>query len=106
MHWVPRITISDDGPCFKANKFEEKCYQLGIHLSHVTPYYHQANGLIERWNRTLASMIRPLAEEHREDWDRLIGYCLFAYRTTVHPSTGNIPFFLLHGRDPALPGEA
>ena len=30
---------------------------------------------------------------------------LFAYKTTIHASTGETPFFMLHGRDPKLPIE-
>ena len=33
-------------------------------------------------------------------------YVMFAYRTALHESTQDTPFFLMHGRDPVLPVEA
>ena len=35
-----------------------------------------------------------------------IPYALFAYRTSIHESTQETPFFLMHGRQPVLPIEA
>ena len=39
------------------------------------------------------------------EWDEKLPYVLFAYRSTVQPSTGESPFYLLYGRDPQLPTE-
>lgn len=39
----------------------------------------------------------------REKWAELLDGLLFAYRTSVHASTGYTPFFLVHGRQPRLP---
>ena len=105
-HGAHRIIISDNGPCFKANRLKKECEKLGIRLSRATPYHHQANGLIERWHRIIQGMVRPLTEEHQEDRDEVLDCCLFAYRTSIHPSTGNTPYLLMHGRDPIIPGEA
>ena len=40
------------------------------------------------------------------EWDELLPYVLFAYRSTMQTSTGESPFHLLYGRDPQLPTEA
>ena len=41
----------------------------------------------------------------QNDWDLFIPYVLFAYRTSIHSSTKETPFFLMYGRDPKLPIE-
>jgi hypothetical protein len=41
----------------------------------------------------------------QNDWDTQLPGLLFAYRTSVHSTTGESPFFLNHGRDPILPGH-
>ena len=40
---------------------------------------------------------------HHRDWDALIPFLLFAYRSSIHESTMESPFFLVYGRDPRLP---
>ena len=105
MYGVPRILISDQGPAFKSHLFQMETESVGTKLCYTSPYRHQANGLVEKWNRTLMGMIRPLTELEPRQWDRFIGGVLLAYRTTPHCSTGNTPFFLMQGRDPDIPGE-
>ena len=41
----------------------------------------------------------------QKDWDEFLPYCLFAYRTSKHPSINESPFFMLYGRDAKLPIE-
>ncbi|VDI19227.1 Hypothetical predicted protein [Mytilus galloprovincialis] len=43
---------------------------------------------------------------HQRDWDTFISFVLFAYRTSLHESIQETPFFLMHGRDPVLPVKA
>ena len=39
------------------------------------------------------------------DWDKMLDYVLFAYRTTINKTIKESPFFLLYGRDPILPSD-
>ena len=102
---VPRVIVSDQGPAFTSELYVNETAALGTRVCYTSPYHHQANGLVERWNRTLMGMLKPLTELEPERWDKYIPAALFAYRTTVHASTGNTPFFLMFGRDPDIPGE-
>ena len=49
-------------------------------------------------------MIAKTAEKH-SNWDALLPFLLFAYRSTVQDSVKESPFYLLYGRDPRLPSE-
>jgi len=40
----------------------------------------QIDGLVERFNKILRSLIRKLVNKEGCDWDRLLAYVLFAYR--------------------------
>ena len=58
----------------------------------------QTNGLVERFNKTLKSLLRRAAVDVGEDWDKLLSYLLFAYQEVPQASTGFSPFELLYGR--------
>ena len=68
-----------------------------------TPYHPICNGLVERWNGTLKSMLKRLCQDQPKQWHRLINPVLFAYREVPRESTGFSPF-LLYGCSVRGPG--
>ena len=78
---------------------------LGFHKINTTAYHPQTDGLVERFNRTLTSMLAKTVQRGGRDWDQRIPYVLFAYRASLQKSTQESPFFMLYGRDPRLPTE-
>ena len=106
IHGCPRIVLSDNGPCFTANQFTASMKEMGIDQRYAAPYHQQTNGMVERWNRTLLVMLRPLMQENADNWDEYLQMACFAYRTTPHSSTGRTPFEMLFGRDPVFPRDA
>uniref|UniRef100_A0A8C5AIP4 Integrase catalytic domain-containing protein n=1 Tax=Gadus morhua TaxID=8049 RepID=A0A8C5AIP4_GADMO len=66
-----------------------------------TNVYHPAtDGLCERFNRTLKSMIRKFVLEDARYWHQWLDPLLFAAREVPQASTGFSPFELLYGRRP------
>ena len=63
----------------------------------------QTDGLVERFNWTLKSMLTKLVEARGKNWDKLLGPVLLPYCTTPQSSSGETPFFLMYGRDCHLP---
>lgn len=94
---VPKEILTDQGTNFTSQLLMEVYRLLQVHLIRTTPYHPQTDGLVERFNRTLKSMLRKCANEGK-DWDKLIPYLLFAYREVPQASTGFSPFELLYGR--------
>ena len=66
-----------------------------------TPYHPICNGLVERWNETLKSMLKRLCQDQPKQWHRQINP---AYREVPQESTGFSPFQLLYGRSVRGPG--
>jgi hypothetical protein len=62
-----------------------------------TIFHPQINGQTERFNRTLVNMLLIYTDTHQKDWNIYLLYVLHAYRTSVHSSTKEIPYFLMYG---------
>ena len=99
----PERLITDNGPNFRSNLMEQLCSLLNISHLFTTPYHPQFDGLCERFNRTLASMLRGFVSTHQSDWDVHLPYVMYAYRTAVQESTKETPFFLMFGRQSKEP---
>ena len=68
-------------------------------------YLTQANGLDERFNQTIQSMLVKFCHKSKTNWDDHLDTCTFAYNTSKHNSTKYCPFELMFGRKPVLPVE-
>ena len=101
-HGVPAEVLSDRGRSFLSGLMAEVRKLLGIHQVNTTAYHPQTDGLVERFNRTLISMLVKTVERGGKDWDEHLPFVLFAYRASEQQSTCELPFFLLFGRDPAF----
>ena len=95
---VPEEILTDQGANFTSGLLQEVYRLMGIKPIRTSPYHPQTDGLVERFNHTLKSMLRKTASEEGKDWDDLLPYLLFAYREVPQASTGFSPFELLYGR--------
>ena len=57
-----------------------------------TPYHPETNGIVERVNGTLVKILRKLVNEQSSRWSHMISSVNFAYKISVHSSTGHSPF--------------
>jgi len=96
-HGIPEVIISDNGPQFRSEEFVRYVQSLGVTHRKITPYSPQANGEVERQNKTLLKAIR-IAHSEGKDWKRELNKFLVAYRSTPHSVTGKSPFEIMYGR--------
>ena len=93
---VPKEVLSDLGTQFISDCMKEVSRLLSIRQLTTTPYHPMCNGLVEKFNGTLKTMLRCLCTEKPRQW--YIDTLLFAYQEAPHESTGFSPFELIYGR--------
>ena len=94
---IPDEIVSDQGTNFMSSLITQLCETLGIRKIKSSVYYPQTNGLVERLNGTLKSMLRKFVHDEPKTWDKVLPYVLFSYREVPEASTGFSPFELLYG---------
>ena len=100
---VPNVIHSDQGRQFERRLFKDMCELLQIEKNRITPYHPQSDGMVERFNRTLCTMLGTFVEDNQRIWDTLLPYVMMAYRSTEHETTGMSPNMLMLGQETTIP---
>ena len=75
--------ISDNGPCFKSEKFRKFCTDLEIKHTTSSPHYHEGNGRAERSIQTIKQILK------KSNSDIKVTMAIIAYHDT--PSSSDLP---------------
>ena len=70
----------------------------------TSPYHPQANGLVERLNRTTTECLHTTIEK-QDDWVAALPTIAWVHRSSIDSSTNYEPLRMLIGRKPKLPAE-
>ena len=100
---TPYVIHTDQGVQFESNLFQEMCRLLQIQKTRTTPYHPQSDGMAERNNRTILTMLSAFVNEHQNDWGEHLPYISMAYRAAEHETTGNTPNYMMLGREVTTP---
>ena len=84
------------GPQFTSEHFTKYLEENGIAHRRTTSLWPQANGEIERQNRSILKRLR-IAQAEGRNWKSEIDNFLVIYRSTPHSTTGVSPAQLLFG---------
>lgn len=104
---APKVLFSDRGRNFMSKLVIALCEIFEITQHHTSSYHPQTNGLVERYNSTIAQSLRSYCGKNQDNWPDLIPCVLMAFRKSpsLH-STEFSPFYLLFGEEIRLPFDA
>ena len=102
---APEKLISDQGSEFISHDFNSICDNLGIRRALTTTGHPQANGLVERTNRTLIGILKTFLQGADKNWDYYLPFAQVAINTTLSKTLKEAPYYLVFGRDPHMPVE-
>ena len=100
---IPDQIISDQGTNYMSELIEHIFDVFDIHKTRTAAYHPQADGLSERFVRTIKQMISAFVDQDQKDWDQNLDLFCFAYNTATQSTTKHSPYYLLFGRQPKIP---
>ena len=100
---IPEEILSDNASNFTSQMMHDVLTVLKASQRTTTAYHPQSNGLCERFNGTLKTMLKKATIDNPSEWDTIIPSLLFAYREVPQTTTGFAPFQLMFGRTPRGP---
>ena len=103
---APREVHSDQGSNFGSKLFKEVCKLYNGVKTRTTAYHPQSDGMVERFNQTMAAMLHALCGEEPYTWDLQLMYVCQAYNGTKHASTGIEPNRLIYTYPVYFPWDA
>ena len=103
-HGTPTRMQSDNAPNLSAEVSNE--FLKAAHVTKVTStagHPRTTQGLVERQNRTLLTLLRVFSSRRMRDWDQCLDEVMGAYNSTRHATTGFSPYMLTRGMEKAIP---
>lgn len=89
--------LSDRGPNFIGKVVSNMAERLGTKPVTTSPFHPQANGCVERWNRTLPQDIACFVCTRQDYWDLHVSLACLMYNTGIHEAAQVSPFEAMFG---------
>ncbi|GJZ47852.1 reverse transcriptase domain-containing protein [Tanacetum coccineum] len=102
---IPATIITDNGTQLINDPFKSWAEGLGIKLVSTSVYHPQANGAVERANRSIMQGIKTRLHQKGGAWVEELPNVLWAHRTTPKMSNGETSFSLAYGTETVIPAE-
>lgn len=99
---VPETITTDQGRQFESQLFMELSKTIGSQHVRTTAYHPQANGLVERFHRTLKAAIMAVDSKH---WSDQLPMIMLGLRAAFRIDFGCSAAELVYGQALRLPGE-
>ena len=94
---------SDNAPNLTAEVSNEFMRASQVTKVTSTAGHPRTQGLVQRQNRTLLTLLRVFCSRRMRDWDQHLDEVMGAYNSTRHATTGFSPYMLTRGTEKAIP---
>jgi len=78
-----KLIVSDQGSEFKGDMAAAMAL-LKVQQRYTAAYRSEGHGLAERYNRSIANIVRSMVTQEEPDWHRALPWAKLAYNSTVH----------------------
>ena len=102
-HSCPRVLLSDNAREFVSQVIQDVCKFYDIHKCQIVAYKPSSNGLVERANKAILSILRTLITPTTSDWHLFLDDVQFTLNNSINESVGESPHFILYGYDGRMP---
>ncbi|KAE8179978.1 hypothetical protein CF335_g9406 [Tilletia laevis] len=99
---VPKAIISDRDTRFTSAFWSRLLASLDIKMAMSTAFHPQTDGLVERINGQLETMLRHYVAIDQHDWDSNLPSLAMAYNSQRSTSTTFSPYRLVFNREPSV----
>ncbi|GJR16134.1 reverse transcriptase domain-containing protein [Tanacetum coccineum] len=97
---LPLIIVTDNGAQLVNDPFKSWCERFKIHQMNTAVAHPQANGLVERANRSLMEGIKT---HEKAGWVDKLPNVLWAHQTSIKQSNEETLFILTYGSEAVIP---
>ena len=100
---IPLTVTSDRGAQFTSQLWNTTLGRLGVNISATTAYHPQANGVVERFHRTLKNALR-CAVRSSQSWTRSLPWVLLRQRSALKIDTATFTAEVVYRAPLRIPG--
>ncbi len=87
---------------FRNALLAEICRQFNIKQTFTVIYHLSSNGLVERANRKILEVLRPIVGRLVGTWEDWVSHAAASIKSSECDSTGKTPYFIVYGREKCL----
>ena len=102
-HCTPTRMQSDNAPNLTAEVSNEFLKAAHVTKMTSTAGHPRTQGLVERQNRTLLTLLRVFCSRRMRDWNQGLDEVMGAYNSTRHATTGFSTYMSTRGMEKAIP---
>lgn len=95
----PEVVLSDRAAELRGGLLSELARLCGTERLQTSAMHPSTNGLVERFNSTLTTLLRALCVDNPTAWPRMLPLALWAYRSRRHSVVKHSPYFMVFGRE-------